>query len=230
MTPRDQDEVYTAMATVEALVDMERAGLVSTETVQQLTGKMQLEEPLQQEVVDYLYQMLEQLPVAPESVLASLTVHRTHPERIFRICVQRITPRLLPILPDPVLELMLYFLRRDEAGQPVEHQNLRRPVSRALPEILALFDSAQASRRRQIEQILSALARDPDIHVRRALSDVLDLLAITTGDLLVNSLDVLITDQDPYVRQRAWRSLLQLADLYPEQAAAYYARLLTPAG
>jgi len=40
-------------------------------------------------------------------------------------------------------------------------------------------------------------------------------------------LDDLIEDQDPYVRQRAWRTLLQLADLYPEQATRYYERLLT---
>jgi HEAT repeat protein len=228
LPPRAQDEVYTAMAAVEALFDMQQNGLITSETAQQYTGVMQLDDPLHQEVVNYLHQMLEQIPGAPEKVLASLGVHRSHPERIFRICVQRITPRLLPILPDPVLELMLYFLRRDESDQPAEHQNLRRPVSRALPEILRLFDKAPSSRREQIERILQALAQDPDIHVRRALGDALDILAMVSSEVLVNTLDKLIMDQDPYVRQRAWRALVQLADLYPEQAAGYYARLLTP--
>jgi len=51
--------------------------------------------------------------------------------------------------------------------------------------------------------------------VRRALGDALDRLASLSADLVVKVLDMLIQDQDPYVRQRAWRTLLQLADLYP---------------
>lgn len=74
--------------------------------------------------------------------------------------------------------------------------------------------------------MLQALAGDPDVHVRRALSDALDRLALIGADLAVAVLDILIGDEDPYVRQRAWRVLLQLADLYPEQAAGYYARVL----
>ena len=43
-------------------------------------------------------------------------------------------------------------------------------------------------------------------------------------------LDILIEDRDPYVRQRAWRAVLRLTDLYPGQAANYYAQLLTRPG
>jgi HEAT repeat protein len=121
---------------------------------------------------------------------------------------------------------MAYFLRRDEAGQPVEHQNLRRPVSRALPDIFDLL-SRRADLANRIEPLLQRLADDPDIHVRRALSDALDRLALINPDQAVNVLEILIEDQDPYVRQRAWRVLLQLAELSPERAAGYYGRILT---
>jgi hypothetical protein len=47
--------------------------------------------------------------------------------------------------------------------------------------------------------------------------------------MVVTILDVSIQDEDPYVRQRAWRTLLQLADLDPDRANEYYARLLTAA-
>jgi hypothetical protein len=128
------------------------------------------------------------------------------------------------------LELMLYFMRLNEAGQPAEHQNLRRPVSKAAPDILGLLAEGEPDHYRQIEQLLLALAADPDIHVRRALGDGLDLLVEVDGELGVAVLDRLIQDEDPYVRQRAWRAMLRLTELYPAQAADYYGRLLTRPG
>jgi hypothetical protein len=143
----------------------------------------------------------------------------------------RVTPRLLARRPDQALDLLLYFLRRDEAGQPAEHQNLRRPVSKALPDVLALLVPAQPqAQRRKIEQMLQLLAGDADIHVRRALGDALDRLVEADVELGLGALDILIEDRDPYVRQRAWRAALRLTDLYPGQAANYYAQLLTRPG
>lgn len=225
---RPQDEVYTAMATIEVLHDLESQGVISSATVQPYVAALRLDDPVQQEVITYLRQLLQESRRHPAAALASMQANRAHPERIFRICIQRVAPRLLASEPEAALELMAYFLRKDEAGAPAEHQNLRRPVSRALPEILNLLPAASEVITQQIGAMLRALAEDPDIHVRRALGDALDRLALLNADLVVAILDTLIQDQDPYVRQRAWRTLLQLADLYPEQANLYYSKLLTP--
>jgi transcriptional regulator with XRE-family HTH domain len=228
---RPQDEVYTAMATVEVLHDLERQGLISATSVQPYFAALRLDDPVQQETIAYLRQLLQEVRTYPDAALASMNANRTHPERIFRICILRVAPRLLKSHPEATLDLIAHFLRRNDDGAPAEHQNLRRPVSKALPEILNLLpDQAQKAPQLvdRIGSILQALAQDPDIHVRRALGDTLDRLASLSADLAVMVLDISIQDQDPYVRQRAWRTLLQLADLYPDRANEYYARLLTP--
>ena len=228
---RPQDEVYTAMATVEVLHDLEGQGQMSAGTAQPYFAALRLEDPVQREVIAYLRQLLQEARAHPEAALASMNANRAHPERIFRICILRVAPRLLKSQSEPTLELIAYFLRENEDGAPAEHQNLRRPVSKALPEMMNLLQDQTQKAPALIEKIgaiLQALAQDPDIHVRRALGDALDRLASLNADLVVAILDTSIQDQDPYVRQRAWRTLLQLADLYPDQANEYYARLLTP--
>lgn len=226
---RPQDEVYMAMATVEVLHDLENQGLISAAAAQPYLAALRLEDPVHQEVVAYLRQLLAESRHHPDAALASMNTNRAHPERIFRICIQRVAPRLLQSRPEASLELMAYFLRKNEDGTPAEHQNLRRPVSRALPEILNLLPNGSEQTSQKIGLMLQALAEDPDIHVRRALGDALDRLASLSAELVVIVLDKLIQDSDPYVRQRAWRTLLQLADLYPDRANYYYAQLLTKA-
>lgn len=90
-------------------------------------------------MIDYLDRLLRAAQTEPDAALARMNANRGHPERLFRICSLRIAPRLLQRWPEPVLESLFYFLRRGPDGQPAEHQNLRRPVSRALPEILELL-------------------------------------------------------------------------------------------
>jgi transcriptional regulator with XRE-family HTH domain len=228
----DRDEVYMAMAAVEVLHDLENAGLITTEVVDRYYKALRLEEQpaIDQEVIAFLRRLLHEANSAPDIALTSLNADRAHPERIYRIAIQRVTPRLLQARPDQALDLMLYYLRRADDGRPVEHQNLRRPVSKALPDILELLVEAKAKHQEKIGELLQALADDPDIHVRRALGDTLDRLVEVNVELGVTVLDSLIQDQDPYVRQRAWRVLLRLTDLYPEQAAEYYAQLLTRPG
>jgi hypothetical protein len=229
LVSREKDEIYMAMAAVEVLHDMERSGLIPAEIVEHYFQRLVIEgQPAsEQPAIQFLHRLLQEVQATPDTALATMQANRAHPERIFRICIQRTAPRLLAQRPDEILALMFYFLRRDESGKPAEHQNLRRPVSRALPDILNLLAGTTPARQAQIGQLLQLLAQDPDIHVRRALGDALDRLAPLNAEQTVQTLDILIEDQDPYVRQRAWRTLLQLADLYPEQAGRYYERLLT---
>jgi hypothetical protein len=227
---RRQDEIYTAMATVEVLHDLERSGQISAAAATPYFAALRLEDPVHQEAILFLRQLLAEAEQDPAIALATMQANRAHPERVFRICILRVVPRLLKSRSDQSLDLLAYFLRQNEDGLPAEHQNLRRPVSRALPELLELLPEANPVRREKVANILQVLAHDPDIHVRRALGDALERLAALSAEMIVPVLDVLIQDGDPYVRQRAWRALLQLADLYPEQANGYYARLLTREG
>jgi transcriptional regulator with XRE-family HTH domain len=208
---REQDEVYVAMATVEALHDMHRAGLMSAADETALAEALRYAEPLHESVVAFLRQMLQAVAGDPDAALAELNKTRGHPERLFRIAVQRVAPRLLPARPAEALALLAHFLRRGEDGQPLEHQNLRRPVSKALPEIMAAL-LAEPALEPVVGQLLTLLARDPDIHVRRALSDALDRLAQINEVLAGEVLAIMSEDEDPYISQRALHTLLVAAE------------------
>jgi hypothetical protein len=63
-----------------------------------------------------------------------------------------------------------------------------------------------------VGQLLTLLARDPDIHVRRALSDALDRLAQINEVLAGEVLAIMSEDEDPYISQRALHTLLVAAE------------------
>ena len=224
---REQDEVYVGMAILEALYNMEERGIIEAGIVQKYSNGLQFDEPLHTEVIAFLNELLEMVRDQPKAGLDSMISRRDDPERLIKIVIQRTAPRLLAQFPADILTLMTYFLRRNDDRFPVEHQNIRRPVSRALPEIIDLLPDAAANVQEQIVRILHYLAQDPDIHVRRAFGDALDRLAAIEPDLAVEMMDILIQDQDPYVRQRTWHALLQLSDRNPDKAEAYYMKLLT---
>jgi len=224
---REQDEVYVAMAILEALHDLESSGLATTAVADRYTAALHLEEPLHDEVIAYLKNLLQAVRDEPKTALAQMQARQDDPERLIKIVIQRTAPRLLRQYPQEILAMTLYALRWNDDGFPVEHQNIRRPVSKALPQILELLPEASAEVRETIAQILRGLAQDPDIHVRRALGDALVRLVNSDADLGVDAMDALVQDQDPYVQQRTWHALLQLIDLYPDKAQEYYLKLLT---
>ena len=224
---REHDEVYVGMAILEALHTMEENGVITADIVREYSSGLQFDEPLHTEVIAFLNELLDMVRNKPKAALDRMISRRDDPERLIKIVIQRTAPRLLPQFPSDVLDLMVFFLRWNDDGFPVEHQNIRRPVSRALPEIIDLLPDAPEAVREQVARILHYLAQDPDIHVRRAFGDALDRLAVADADLAVEMMDMLIQDQDPYVRQRTWHALLQLSDRNPDKAEAYYMKLLT---
>jgi hypothetical protein len=99
---RDQDEVYTAMAAVEVLHDLETAGSITADIAEHHFQTLQLEQrpQLDQEVLIFLRQLLAEATEAPDTALASMDQNRSHPERLLWIVIQR------GVLPYP------YWLRK----------------------------------------------------------------------------------------------------------------------
>jgi transcriptional regulator with XRE-family HTH domain/HEAT repeat protein len=230
LTYRERDGIYTAMAIVEALHDLESAGLITAVAADRYLAGLCLEDPVHEEVIAYLHRLLHEARETPATALLSMRGMWTHTEKLYKICIVRTAPRLLRTHPHQVLDLMTHFLRRDESGEPVEHKNVRRPVAKALPEITALLAEAPSELQEKARRLFQTLARDPDLHVRRALGDALLRLVAVSPELAMAVMDALIHDPDPYVRQRAGRALLKLADRYPEQAHGYYVALLGAVG
>ncbi|MEM7032020.1 MAG: hypothetical protein AAF629_20875 [Chloroflexota bacterium] len=224
---RERDEVYIAMATLEVLHDLEVAQQLTAEKAQQHLAAIHVDDDTQQAVIDDLKILLLEVRQNPTAALHRLQHMQTVDDRLVKIVVQRTAPRLFESFPIEALHLMFAALRKNEDGFPIEHQNVRRPVSKALPQIYTLWADAEPALADQITEILRALAQDPDIHVRRALGDSLNRLILFDSDLAVDTMELLIQDKDPYVCQRALSAFFKLADRYPEKAQTYSARLFT---
>ncbi|MBC7252330.1 MAG: helix-turn-helix domain-containing protein, partial [Anaerolineae bacterium] len=206
---RDGDEVYAALATLEAL-----------ETIGDKRLQEQLRDevlahvpPDQEEAVRFYVELLTTTRTTPDTALVLIEKAKDG-ERLTKMCITRCLARLLPTRPAEALSYMRYFLRR-VGGVPVEHQNVRRPLSRDLPQIIAVLDGTHHT---QAEEIIRALAQDEDVHIRRALSDALLTLAQSHPPLALDLIQsYLIHDPDRYVRERTWKTLPRLAALYPDE-------------
>jgi len=206
--PRPGDEIYIFLAGVEILYTLQEEGRITAEMRQEyLPPLLQAsQKPEDRDALAYLTRLLDAAATDPDAALTGLESVRHSDSRLLKICALRVAPRLLPSRPQPVLALMQHFLRT-EKGRPVEHQNIRRPISKAAADIIRIMPRHP----RPAARILHALAADPDVHVRRALSDVLEQLAQTDTETAMSILNTFMQDEDEYVRQRAWRTLLNVA-------------------
>ncbi len=207
LQPRPGDEIYIFLAGVEILYTLQEEGHITAEMRQEyLTPLLQAsQKPEDREALAYLSRLLDAAATDPDAALTALESVRHSDSRLLKICALRVAPRLLSSHPQQILGLMQHFLRT-EGGRPVEHQNIRRPISKAAADIIRILPR----HRRAAVRILNALAADPDVHVRRALSDVLEQLAQTDTETAMPILNTFMQDEDEYVRQRAWRTLLNV--------------------
>ncbi|MDY7039551.1 MAG: helix-turn-helix transcriptional regulator [Chloroflexota bacterium] len=203
------DEVYAILASLEAL-----AAIGDDHLQVELVPELLIHAPPEQrEAIEFYVKLLENSQVEPDKALAMIERSKNG-ERLVRMCITRCLARLLPTRPVEALAYMLYFLRR-VGGVPAEHQNVRRPLSRDLPRIIATFDGPH---RTQAEEVIRELAQDEDVHIRRALSDVLPGLAQSHPALALELIQsYLIHDPDHYVRERTWKTLPRLATSHPEE-------------
>ncbi|MCR4407346.1 MAG: helix-turn-helix domain-containing protein [Anaerolineae bacterium] len=202
------DEVYAILAALEALdtIGDER---LQAELESELLSHVSSE---QQNIVEFYVKLLEATRTRPDEALSMIESAKGG-DRLTRTCITRCLACLLPTRPAEALGYMRFFLRR-EGGVPAEHQNVRRPLSRDLPQIIAVLDGYHA----QAEEVIRELAQDEDVHIRRALSDILPALIQSHPRLALDLIrSYLIHDPDHYVRERTGKILPRLATLYPDE-------------
>jgi len=216
---RDGDEVYAALATLEALADIGDADLSAQVREDLLSHVPDRSQP----VVRLYADLLDRSRSAPDAVLKVIDTHRADASRLVRICVARSLHRLLPSRPAETLTRLHTLLRR-ENGRPAEHQNVRRAVARHPGGVIALlggtYDKAALG-------LLRALAADPDVHIRRAICDALSEMAARAPEVALDLIeDHLLQDRDRFVHERTWTALRQLMAAGVERAEELCARLI----
>lgn len=207
LEPRPEDQVWMAIATVEAMHDIPDFDRQEAARIRRELG--QRERPEHAGVVEFLSGLLDL--IADGKLDEALTVMRAarEKERVFRVCIARSLWRLLPTRPVEALWMMLHFLRRVE-GRPAEHANVRRPMAMMLPKIIALLDGNATSVGTLARVVIHCLAQDEDVLIRRAVADDLAGLAARDAPLAQEIITyLLMVDRDPYIRRRAWKGLIE---------------------
>jgi transcriptional regulator with XRE-family HTH domain len=216
---REGDEVYAALATLDVLAAIGDEHLTDEVRADVLPH---VEEAYQPTVALYA-RLLDGSGTDPGAALLEIEEHQGDEARLVRICLARSLGRLLPARPAETLQWMRFFMRHAE-GEPVEHQNVRRAVTRGLPGLIALlggpYDEAAL-------RLLRAMAADEDVHVRRALCDALPGMADRSRETALDLIeDHLLQDRDQFVRERTWNTLRRLMGQGVERAEDLCARLI----
>ncbi len=150
---------------------------------------------------------LHNLLCAPDTALLSLQEGLESAELLLQWVAARYLERLLPLRPMKALELYQQLLHR------TMRKNIRRTVAKALPALLQCLEEASLSTRVLARSVISDLAADPDIYIRRAVADhALHLFSIDREFSLV-LLRQMQKDSDSAIRHRLQPVALKLAQI-----------------
>ena len=216
---QEGDEVYAGLATLDALAEIGDAGLAAAirEDILSHMGKRD------RKAVRTYANLLDHSAAAPDAALAILEAQRETEDRLMRICMARSLHRLLPARPAETLKWMRTFLRREE-GRPVEHQNVRRALARHPAGLIALLDGPYDE---AALALLSTLTADRDVHIRRAISDVLPDVVARSPEIALDLIEKhLLQDRDHFIHERTWTTLRYLMNAGSERAEELCARLI----
>ncbi len=217
---RAGDEVYAALATLDALTEIDDAALSDAIQADLLA---QVKDNRRSTVTLYA-EVLAQCRVDPETAIRTIEQHRDDDDRLVRICMARPLYRLLPSKPAETLKMMRYTLRTSKSGRPVEHQNVRRAVSRHARQLVALMAGAYDE---SVLNLLHTLLADRDIHIRRAVCDALSALAEQFPPVALDLIETfLLQDKDRFVHERTWNALRYLVNRGSERAEALCAQMI----
>jgi len=216
---REGDEVYAGLAMLDALFEIGDPAL-ATEVRANLFAHARARD---QRALRIYAEILDRCTADPGGALAIVAAHREDEGRLVRICVARVLHRLLPTRPAETLKLMRSFLRREE-GQPVEHQNVRRALARHPAGLIALLDSPYDE---AALALLEALTADQDVHIRRAICDLLPDVVDRSPEVALDLIErYLLQDRDRFIHERTWTTLRCLMNVGSERAEELCARLI----
>ena len=226
---REGDEVYAAMATLDALADIRQSARLSKRLTAIREDLLDEVEEGEREAIRLYAEILDQSTSDPDAAIAQIQEHYTSADRLIRICIARTLHRLLAARPAETLHLMRHFLRQ-EKGQPVEHQNVRRAVARHSQGLIQLLSGpkrAWSAYEDTAMDLLRTLVADPDVHVRRAICDVLGDLVTWSPEAALDLIEeYLLQDRDRYVQERTWNALRRMMSIGSERAEELCARLI----
>ncbi len=233
--PVVEDDIYVALASVEACGDIQeliqhlldhsgheqvRQKPVKTEEMRLLLQECQLEIPRiqrqlllvwngrkEKECIQFSF-ALHDLLRAPDTMLLSLREGLHSSDKLLQVIATRYLERLLPSHPLEILELYKNLL------QETTPRNVRRAIAKALPHLLHCLEEASLPIRLLARTVISRLATDPDIFIRRAVADYTAQIFYIDREFLFILIRDMHKDKDQAIRNRLQPVALRLAQLW----------------
>jgi transcriptional regulator with XRE-family HTH domain len=229
LQPKPGDDIYVALATVEASEDIQACikqllnekmeasvqAEMSTALLRQMQAKVsKIQRQLllkwngvEKESLQYSL-ALHNLLRAPDTLLISLNEGLQSNEKLLQLVAARYIEYVLPARPVEALELyrMLLHITR--------HRNVRRAVAKALPVLLQSLKEASLPARALTREVISDLAVDPDLYIRRAVADHAMHIFHADREFLLVLLHRMHEDTDRVIRHRLQPVALSLAQVW----------------
>ena len=229
---KPDDDIYVALATVETCGDLRakakqfhESDLISSkedassESLAALLQQSQTElakierqllttwEGTERESLQFSL-ALHNLLCAPDTLLLSLREGLQSPDRLAQWVAARYLERILLSRPLETLELYQLLLHT------TVRRNVRRTVAKALPGLLQCLKEASLSTRALARVVISDLASDSDIYVRRAVADHTMQVFYIDREFLLILLRQMHKDTDQAIRHRLQPVALRLAQVW----------------
>lgn len=224
--PRQDDDIYTALATIEACGDLQmKARLLLEKKGKDLKdpgekpnrflseiASIQRNIPVnwdESERESLLFSIaLHNLLPAPDTLLISLEEGLHAKEMLTQLVTVRYLERILPVRPAEVLRLYLLLPHISL------HKNVRRAIAKAFPTLLQSLSDTPLSIRTLARSVILMLAEDTDVLIRRAVADHAMQMFSIDREFLQIVLKRMYKDTDPAIRHRLRPVALCLAETW----------------
>lgn len=234
LQPISGDDIYVALATVEACGDIytrmkqflsagtsENNGKQSLESNQAVleAQKYKAEIPKIQRQLLSIWEGKEResiqfsmalydLLCAYDTMVHSLRDGLQSSDKLLQQVAARYLERVLPYRPAEALELYKSLL------QQATVRNVRRSVAKALPRLISCLEEASLSIRTLARTVISSLATDSDIFIRRAVADHIMQIFRIDREFVFILLRHLHKDKDQAIRSRLQPVVFHLAEIW----------------
>lgn len=227
LQPRAQDDIYVALAIIEACGDIQvkaksllgqkeanpdphiesllRESLLEIAKLQRQTLMSWTGD--EQECLQFSMALHNLLP-APDTLLLSLEEGLESKQKLVQLVAARYLKRLLPVRPIKTLDLYLLLLRT------AHEKNVRRPVAKAVPALIQCLQETSLSTRTLARSVILALLDESDILFHRAVADhAMELFSIDR-EFLFLLLQRVHKEKDQIIRHRLRPVALRLAQVW----------------